>query len=91
MEDRLEQFIDMNRAPADSDAIMSFLHHQVLEMARDCLQKSKEKLITGNYFCELSENLEKLLKDVSNTSLFFFFKFIKSFFRPLKKFFFFFF
>ncbi|CAE1285272.1 MAST [Acanthosepion pharaonis] len=68
MEDRLEQFIDMNRAPADSDAIMSFLHHQVLEMARDCLQKSKEKLITGNYFCELSENLEKLLKDAQERS-----------------------
>lgn len=66
MEERLELFIELNRAPVEPDAILSFLHHQVLEMARDCLQKSQEKLITSNYFCELSENLEKLLKDVSS-------------------------
>ncbi|GAB1603534.1 hypothetical protein Ahia01_000634700, partial [Argonauta hians] len=63
MEERLDLFIELNRAPAESDAILSFLHHQILEIARDCLQKSREKLITSNYFCELSENLEKLLKD----------------------------
>ena len=34
-------------------------------MAKDCLQKSQEKLITGRYFYELSENLEKLLSEVS--------------------------
>jgi len=30
-------------------------------MARDCLQKSEDKLITSRYFYEMSENLEKLL------------------------------
>ncbi|XP_036362224.1 microtubule-associated serine/threonine-protein kinase 3 isoform X3 [Octopus sinensis] len=68
MEERLELFIELNRAPVEPDAILSFLHHQVLEMARDCLQKSQEKLITSNYFCELSENLEKLLKDAQERS-----------------------
>ena len=34
-------------------------------MAKDCLQKSQEKLITGRYFYELSENLEKLLSEVN--------------------------
>ena len=33
-------------------------------MARDCLQKSEEKLITSRYFYEMSENLEKLLTQV---------------------------
>ena len=49
---------------ADSIAIVRFVHHQILEMARDCLQKSEEKLITSRYFYEMSENLEKLLTQV---------------------------
>ena len=35
--------------------------NQVLEMARDCLTKSQERLVTSRYFYEMSENLEKLL------------------------------
>jgi microtubule-associated serine/threonine kinase len=50
---------------ADSIAIVRFVHHQILEMARDCLQKSEEKLITSRYFYEMSENLEKLLTQVN--------------------------
>ena len=42
-----------------------FIHHQVIEMARDCLDKSRSGLITSHYFYELQENLEKLLQDVS--------------------------
>ena len=49
---------------ADSIAIVRFVHHQTLEMARDCLQKSEDKLITSRYFYEMSENLEKLLTQV---------------------------
>lgn len=48
----------------DGVAIARFVHHQVIEMAKDCLQKSQEKLITSRYFYELSENLEKLLCEV---------------------------
>ena len=36
-----------------------------MELARDCLQKSQEKMISGAYFYEMTENLEKLLLDVS--------------------------
>ncbi|TRY75715.1 hypothetical protein TCAL_08679 [Tigriopus californicus] len=68
MEERLQNFIDNNETipteseiASDSVAIVRFVHHQVLEMARDCLQKSQDKLITSRYFYEMSENLEKLL------------------------------
>ena len=45
----------------DNIAIVRFVHHQLVEMARDCLTKSADRLITSRYFYELSENLEKLL------------------------------
>lgn len=44
------------------------MHHQVLEMARDCLHKSEAKLITSQYFYELSENLERLLVETKEKS-----------------------
>ena len=49
----------------EKDGTARFVHHQVLELAADCLNKSKEKMISSAYFYELSENLEKLLADVS--------------------------
>ena len=72
MEERLQNFIRSNETlssaasdiAADSVAIVRFVHHQVLEMARDCLQKSEDKLITSRYFYEMSDNLEKLLIQV---------------------------
>merc|ERR1719158_1459163 len=45
----------------DNIAIVRFVHHQLLEMARDCVTKSRERLVTSRYFYEMSENLEKLL------------------------------
>ncbi len=76
MEERLSNFIGDNETlstsgdvAADSVAIVRFVHHQVLEMARDCLQKSRDKLITSRYFYEMSENLEKLLIQVSYSYL----------------------
>ena len=71
MEDRLEQFIQTNKTMEgcnESDGIARFVHHQVIELARDCLLKSNEKLITSGYFYELSENLNRLLCDVSTSS-----------------------
>ena len=72
MEERLTNFIQNNQTmlsteteiSADSIAIVRFVHHQIIEMARDCLQKSQDKLITSRYFYEMSENLEKLLTEV---------------------------
>ncbi|XP_064607018.1 microtubule-associated serine/threonine-protein kinase 3-like isoform X3 [Liolophura sinensis] len=70
MEERLQQYINSSAMleNADSDAIVRFLHHQVMELARDCLEKSQNKLITSTYFYELSDSLEKLLQDARERS-----------------------
>ncbi|XP_069960414.1 microtubule-associated serine/threonine-protein kinase 3 isoform X14 [Cherax quadricarinatus] len=77
MEERLNTFIEANRTievqgssdiAQDGVAIARFVHHQVIELAKDCLQKSQEKLITSRYFYELSENLEKLLCETRDKS-----------------------
>ncbi|XP_034659666.1 microtubule-associated serine/threonine-protein kinase 3 isoform X1 [Drosophila subobscura] len=73
MEERLKHFIHENKSAAcssfrDSQPIVRFVHHQVLEMARDCLHKSEAKLITSQYFYELSENLERLLVETKEKS-----------------------
>lgn len=73
MEERLTHFINENKNAAssnfrDSQPIMRFVHHQVLEMARDCLHKSHAKLITSRYFFEMSENLERLLAETRDKS-----------------------
>lgn len=70
MEERLTNFIEENKSIdfgktfCDFVPIVRFVHHQVLEMARDCLHKSQSKLITSRYFYEMSENLERLLTEV---------------------------
>ncbi|KAM7372420.1 hypothetical protein PAMP_009587 [Pampus punctatissimus] len=64
MEERLTEFIHAyspeNVLPL-ADGVLSFIHHQIAELARDCLTKACEGLITSIYFFELQENLEKLL------------------------------
>ncbi|PSN47850.1 hypothetical protein C0J52_01244 [Blattella germanica] len=78
MEERLQSFINDNKSldaresyenmPKDSIPIVRFVHHQVIEMARDCLQKSEEKLVSSRYFYEMSENLERLLSETKEKS-----------------------
>ncbi|XP_046406823.1 microtubule-associated serine/threonine-protein kinase 3 isoform X10 [Ischnura elegans] len=78
MEERLASLINENKTlegienleclTPDCIPIIRFVHHQVLEMARDCLQKSEEKLITSRYFYEMSENLERLLTETKEKS-----------------------
>uniref|UniRef100_A0A4W6FVY2 non-specific serine/threonine protein kinase n=1 Tax=Lates calcarifer TaxID=8187 RepID=A0A4W6FVY2_LATCA len=71
MEERLAEFIH-SYSPESvlplADGVLSFIHHQVAELSRDCLTKSREGLITSVYFCELQENLEKLLHDAYERS-----------------------
>ena len=55
----------MEEAQLECDGIARFVNHQVVELARNILEKSEEKLLTSQCFYELSENLEKLLQDVS--------------------------
>lgn len=72
MEEKLVKFIDENRLDAgvDSlkDAVACFGQRQIIEMARDCYDKSRDKLITSEYFIDISENLEKLHLDCSTKS-----------------------
>uniref|UniRef100_A0A8C4IPE9 non-specific serine/threonine protein kinase n=1 Tax=Dicentrarchus labrax TaxID=13489 RepID=A0A8C4IPE9_DICLA len=71
MEDRLAEFIQAfspeNVLPL-ADGVLSFIHHQIAELSRDCLAKAREGLITSVYFFELQENLEKLLNDAFERS-----------------------
>ncbi|XP_059900370.1 microtubule-associated serine/threonine-protein kinase 1-like isoform X1 [Gadus macrocephalus] len=71
MEGRLADFV-VTFAPESvlplADGVLSFIHHQIIELARDCLAKARDGLITTVYFFELQENLEKLLNDAYDRS-----------------------
>ncbi|MBN3283417.1 MAST1 kinase, partial [Polyodon spathula] len=71
MEERLAEFITLFSPESVlplADGVLSFIHHQIAELARDCLDKSHEGLITTVYFLELQENLEKMLQDAYERS-----------------------
>nr|XP_054606730.1 microtubule-associated serine/threonine-protein kinase 1 isoform X1 [Nothobranchius furzeri] len=71
MEERLAEFIQAFSPESVlplADGVLSFIHHQLAELARDCLAKSQEGLITSVYFFELQEKLEKLLHDAFERS-----------------------
>lgn len=69
MEERLAQFVEsassLDFGDLESAGALRFVQGQVVKLAADCLQKSKDKLITSAYFYELSENLQTLLGHVS--------------------------
>lgn len=70
MEERLSELLsssDPEKVCPLADGVLSFVHHQLIELSRDCLEKSRQGIITSRYFYELQENLEKLLQDVSGT------------------------
>ncbi|KAJ8363378.1 hypothetical protein SKAU_G00122090 [Synaphobranchus kaupii] len=71
MEERLADFIQRyspeNVLPL-ADGVLSFIHHQIAELSRDCLTKARDELITTVYFFELQENLDKLLNDAYERS-----------------------
>uniref|UniRef100_A0A8C7ZMQ7 non-specific serine/threonine protein kinase n=1 Tax=Oryzias sinensis TaxID=183150 RepID=A0A8C7ZMQ7_9TELE len=43
-----------------ADGVLGFIQHQLVELVRDCLDKSQKGLVTSRYFVELQEKLEKL-------------------------------
>ena len=47
--------------PQESDPVVSFVSHQILKLAKDCLDKSTEKILTGAYFNELCIKVRSLL------------------------------
>ncbi|KAK5622578.1 Microtubule-associated serine/threonine-protein kinase 2, partial [Crenichthys baileyi] len=71
MEERLAELL-ASSAPDKvrplADGVLSFIYHQLIELSRDCLDKSREDLITSRYFYELQESLEKLLQDAHERS-----------------------
>ncbi|XP_056426321.1 microtubule-associated serine/threonine-protein kinase 1 isoform X2 [Hyla sarda] len=71
MEDRLRVFIS-NFSPENvlplADGVLNFIHHQIVEHARDCLTRSTEGMITSPYFYQLQDNLDKLLQDAVERS-----------------------
>ncbi|XP_056590294.1 microtubule-associated serine/threonine-protein kinase 3 isoform X2 [Triplophysa dalaica] len=50
------------------DGVLGFIQHQLVELARDCLDKSQQGLITSLYFLELQDKLEKLLHEALERS-----------------------
>ena len=76
MDERLTNFINEYKTSStsanrnrDSQPIVRFVTNQVVEIARDCLHKSHSKqLLTSRYFCEMSENLQRLLVETNEKS-----------------------
>ncbi|NXY70969.1 MAST4 kinase, partial [Glareola pratincola] len=71
MEEKLRDIIT-NHSPENvlplADGVLSFTHHQITELARDCLDKSRQGLITSRYFLELQQKLDKLLQEAQERS-----------------------
>ncbi|KAM6362862.1 microtubule-associated serine/threonine-protein kinase 4 isoform 2-T2 [Pluvialis apricaria] len=71
MEERLQDIIT-SHSPENvlplADGVLSFTHHQITELARDCLDKSRQGLITSRYFLELQQKLDKLLQEAQERS-----------------------
>ncbi|XP_036997917.2 microtubule-associated serine/threonine-protein kinase 3 isoform X5 [Artibeus jamaicensis] len=71
MEGRLQEFLTAFAPGARlalADGVLGFIHHQIVELARDCLAKSGEALVTSRYFLEMQEKLERLLQDARERS-----------------------
>ncbi|XP_045409627.1 microtubule-associated serine/threonine-protein kinase 3 isoform X3 [Lemur catta] len=71
MEGRLQEFLAAYAPGARlalADGVLGFIHHQITELARDCLAKSGEALVTSRYFLEMQEKLERLLQDAHERS-----------------------
>uniref|UniRef100_A0A665VCF2 non-specific serine/threonine protein kinase n=1 Tax=Echeneis naucrates TaxID=173247 RepID=A0A665VCF2_ECHNA len=66
MEERLLEIVT-HYSPDSSlplaDGVLGFIQHQLVELVRDCLDKSHKGLVTSRYFAELQEKLEKLLHE----------------------------
>ncbi|CAK6963585.1 microtubule-associated serine/threonine-protein kinase 2 isoform X3 [Scomber scombrus] len=71
MEERIQEIIRSN-SPENvlplADGVLGFAHHQIIELARDCLEKSRLGLITSSYFCELTDKLERLVQESTERS-----------------------
>uniref|UniRef100_A0A8C6NXV4 non-specific serine/threonine protein kinase n=1 Tax=Nothobranchius furzeri TaxID=105023 RepID=A0A8C6NXV4_NOTFU len=71
MEERLLEIVT-HYSPDSSlplaDGVLGFIQHQLVELVRDCLDKSQKGLVTSRYFAELQEKLEKLFHEAYERS-----------------------
>jgi hypothetical protein len=64
MEEQLTLFVDTAQpAPAHLDPAARFIHSQVVELVKLCLEKSHSNQLTCAYFDEVTSSLERLLGD----------------------------
>ncbi|MEQ2302817.1 Microtubule-associated serine/threonine-protein kinase 3 [Ameca splendens] len=71
MEDRLLEIVTQNSPDSSlplADGVLGFIQHQLVELVRDCLDKSQKGLVTSRYFAELQEKLDKLLHEAFERS-----------------------
>ncbi|XP_062415015.1 microtubule-associated serine/threonine-protein kinase 3 isoform X3 [Pungitius pungitius] len=71
MEDKIQEIIRSNSPESVlplADGVLGFAHHQIVELARDCLEKSRLGLVTSSYFCELTDKLERLVQESTERS-----------------------
>lgn len=71
MEVKLQHFIDSNLDLTQidycqPDPAARFIHNQILELAKLCLEKSKACQLTNAYFDEMTNSLNKLLKEAED-------------------------
>uniref|UniRef100_A0A3B3C8W0 non-specific serine/threonine protein kinase n=1 Tax=Oryzias melastigma TaxID=30732 RepID=A0A3B3C8W0_ORYME len=71
MEEKIQEIIRSNSpesVPPLADGVLGFAHHQIIELARDCLEKSRLGHVTSSYFCELTDKLERLVQESTERS-----------------------
>ncbi|XP_072227856.1 microtubule-associated serine/threonine-protein kinase 2 isoform X4 [Leuresthes tenuis] len=71
MEEKIQEIIRSNSPESVlplADGVLGFAHHQIIELARDCLEKSRLGLITSSYFCEFTDKLERLVLESTERS-----------------------
>ncbi|KAG7456577.1 hypothetical protein MATL_G00237270 [Megalops atlanticus] len=71
MEERLQEILTQyspDSAVPLADGVLGFIQHQLVELARDCLDKSRKGLVTSRYFLELQDQLDKLLHEAFERS-----------------------
>ncbi|XP_069024044.1 microtubule-associated serine/threonine-protein kinase 3 isoform X3 [Embiotoca jacksoni] len=71
MEERIQEIVRSSSPESVlplADGVLGFAHHQIIELARDCLEKSRLGLITSSYFCELTDKLERLVLESTERS-----------------------
>ncbi|KAG5847932.1 hypothetical protein ANANG_G00131500 [Anguilla anguilla] len=75
MEERLQDVIALCSPDSSlllADGVLGFIQHQLLELAKDCLDKSGRGLVTSQYFLEMHDKLDKLLHEEFDPEEFYF-------------------